>query len=148
MKPNKQLEVGIAVEMEHTKDPKEAEKIAMDHIKETADYYTRLYKARVIDEPEALALAKKYFGDWDTLTELLQDERVVDAGNFTLEKSANDYNLIGKVSKDKFGTFIKGSSGYIFKTSNPLFNFFRYRGEPFKDLDEIISLTKLIKKKY
>lgn len=37
---NKQLAVGIMVEMEHTKDPKEAEKIARDHLAEDPEYYT------------------------------------------------------------------------------------------------------------
>lgn len=37
---NKQLAIGIMVEMEHTKDPKEAEKIARDHLAEDPKYYT------------------------------------------------------------------------------------------------------------
>ena len=36
----KQLELGIAIEMEHTNDKAEAEKIAMDHLKENPNYYT------------------------------------------------------------------------------------------------------------
>jgi len=36
----KQLDLGIAIEMEHTKDKAEAEKIAMDHLKENPNYYT------------------------------------------------------------------------------------------------------------
>ena len=36
----KQLAVGIAVELEHTDDPAEAEKIARDHLEEDASYYT------------------------------------------------------------------------------------------------------------
>jgi len=39
-----QLEMGIKVEMEHTDDPKIAEKIAIDHLSEISDYYTRLNK--------------------------------------------------------------------------------------------------------
>lgn len=41
----KQLEIGIKVEMEHTKDPKIAEKIATDHLNEDPHYYTKLTKA-------------------------------------------------------------------------------------------------------
>jgi hypothetical protein len=39
-----QLEWGIRVEMEHTKDPQVAKKIALDHLTEFPDYYTRLAK--------------------------------------------------------------------------------------------------------
>ena len=38
----KQLEMGIEIEMEHTNDPKMAKEIAMDHLKENAEYYTHL----------------------------------------------------------------------------------------------------------
>ena len=40
----KQLEAGIKVEMEHTKDPKVAREIAMDHLTEFIDYYIGLKK--------------------------------------------------------------------------------------------------------
>ena len=38
----KQLRLGIKIEMEHTDDPKKAKEIAMDHLEEIPDYYTRL----------------------------------------------------------------------------------------------------------
>ena len=43
----KQLEIGRKVEMEHTSDPDEAEKIALDHLLEPGheDYYTKLKAA-------------------------------------------------------------------------------------------------------
>lgn len=41
---DRQLQKGIAVEMEHTSDRKVAEKIARDHLAEIPDYYTRLNK--------------------------------------------------------------------------------------------------------
>jgi len=56
-----ELELGIAVEMEHTKDPKEAEKIANDHLGEDPNYYSKLYKAGLIDEPDAIKIAKSAF---------------------------------------------------------------------------------------
>lgn len=40
----KELEMGIKVEMEHTTLPIISRKIAMDHLKEIPDYYTRLDK--------------------------------------------------------------------------------------------------------
>lgn len=38
----KQLDMGITVEFEHTYDPDIAKEIAMDHLAEIPDYYTRL----------------------------------------------------------------------------------------------------------
>ena len=37
-----QLKMGEKVELEHTKDPSISRRIAMDHLKEIPDYYTRL----------------------------------------------------------------------------------------------------------
>jgi hypothetical protein len=39
-----QLEMGIEVEMEHTTDPLISKRIALDHLSEITDYYTRLAK--------------------------------------------------------------------------------------------------------
>ena len=39
-----QLKIGIEIEMEHTNDPKVAKKIALDHLSEIPDYYTRLVR--------------------------------------------------------------------------------------------------------
>lgn len=41
---NKELEIGKKVELEHTKNLKTAEDIAMDHLSEMPDYYSRLNK--------------------------------------------------------------------------------------------------------
>lgn len=40
----KELEAGIAVEMEHTTDKETAQRISLDHLAELKDYYTRLKK--------------------------------------------------------------------------------------------------------
>lgn len=40
----KQLDIGIKVEMEHTTDEKAAKEIALDHLMELPDYYTKLKK--------------------------------------------------------------------------------------------------------
>ena len=42
-----QLRRGIKVEMEHTRDPKIAERIAMDHLVEDPFYYVKLAKIHV-----------------------------------------------------------------------------------------------------
>jgi hypothetical protein len=39
-----QIEMGKKIEMEHVNDVKLAEEIAMDHLEEIPDYYTRLKK--------------------------------------------------------------------------------------------------------
>lgn len=39
-----QIRMGVKVEMEHTTNPKIAERIAKDHLSEIPDYYTRLAK--------------------------------------------------------------------------------------------------------
>jgi len=41
----KQLEIGIKVEHEHTEDDDKARRIALDHLDEKPDYYTKLRKA-------------------------------------------------------------------------------------------------------
>lgn len=46
-KLERQLKMGIQVEMEHTKDYDTAETIAMDHLVEDAEYYTKLKKAKL-----------------------------------------------------------------------------------------------------
>lgn len=40
----KELKMGIDIEMEHTNDKNISKQIAMDHLKEIPDYYTRLKK--------------------------------------------------------------------------------------------------------
>lgn len=55
-----QLEVGIAIEYEHTNDKEMATSIALDHLTEDPEYYTKILKSGVVDEPEALKIAKGY----------------------------------------------------------------------------------------
>jgi len=40
----KEVKIGIKVEMEHTKSPKVAERIAKDHLREHPKYYTHFVK--------------------------------------------------------------------------------------------------------
>lgn len=71
---SKQLELGVAVESEHTDNKGIAEEIALDHLWEDPEYYTKLIKARLVDEPSALSLYKemgkdKDKGEWEELKE-------------------------------------------------------------------------------
>ena len=50
----KELNAGIEVEMEHTNDPETAKRIALDHLSEDPEYYEKLAKAGLVDEPDAL----------------------------------------------------------------------------------------------
>ena len=54
----KQLKRGIEVEYEHTNNPKLSKQIALDHLKEIPDYYTRL------DKMEEKAEQKKAAAFW------------------------------------------------------------------------------------
>jgi len=51
-----QVEVGREVEMEHTDNEMVALEIAIDHLAEIPDYYTKLVQAGLVDEEEALQL--------------------------------------------------------------------------------------------
>jgi hypothetical protein len=50
----KELKAGMDVEMEHTNDPETAKRIALDHLSEDPEYYEKLAKAGLVDEPSAL----------------------------------------------------------------------------------------------
>lgn len=47
-----QLKMGIKVEMEHTNDINIAKEIALDHLKEDPEYYSKLVKSGLADELE------------------------------------------------------------------------------------------------
>ena len=73
-----ELKKGIAVEKEHTNDPVKAEEIALDHLAEDPEYYTKLDKAGLEESHDAneqwLDTFKSYIGDIDiklSPTELL-----------------------------------------------------------------------------
>lgn len=75
--PN-ELRKGIEVEMEHTNDPVKAEEIALDHLAEDPEYYTKLDKSGLEESHDAneqwLDAFKSYIGDIDiklSPTELL-----------------------------------------------------------------------------
>ena len=58
-----QLEIGIAVEMEHTDLPEISLEIALDHLSENPTYYTELIQAGLVDEPNAIEIYNKLIGD-------------------------------------------------------------------------------------
>ena len=52
----KALKAGTAVEMEHVNSKDKAREIAMDHLAEDPNYYKKLSKADLVDEPKAKKL--------------------------------------------------------------------------------------------
>ena len=60
---NNELAVGIEVELEHTSDRNIAIEIAIDHLTEVPDYYSKLIKAGLVDEKPALKLYKVLFSN-------------------------------------------------------------------------------------
>ena len=54
-----ELAVGKKVEREHTDSDERAEEIALDHLTENPKYYSELVASGIVDEKDALELAKK-----------------------------------------------------------------------------------------
>ena len=64
---NAQLKMGIKVEHEHTKDTVIAREIALDHLNELPDYYTRLKKAeKSVNEVDGSEYAKNFPAGYHT----------------------------------------------------------------------------------
>lgn len=55
-----ELQVGCLVELEHTDNASIAKEIATDHLTRVSDYYHRLLAAGLVDEKDALDLAKSF----------------------------------------------------------------------------------------
>lgn len=53
-----ELQMGIKDEMEHTKDVRLAEKIALDHLRSDPNYYTKLHNAGLEEECAGVAIIK------------------------------------------------------------------------------------------
>ena len=82
---NKQLEIGTEVEKEHTDSDEEAMKIALDHLEEIPDYYTRL----IAMEKEA----EKDMNESAMLESLLSEKEVLH-GDYSIRSHG-----IGRASK-------------------------------------------------
>jgi hypothetical protein len=71
----REVAIGQEVEMEHTDDPEEAKKIAIEHLSERGDYYTHAIQCGLIDEPKALEIYEKYFGKETTIAESFKSKK-------------------------------------------------------------------------
>lgn len=96
----KELAMGIEVEAEHTGDPQTAMEIAMDHLKEFPDYYTRLKKM----EREAETVKKESTMDMSLSLNWLEQLREA------IDESAGDV-AIKRVRKLAQGTPVEKSYG-------------------------------------
>lgn len=105
-----QLEQGASVEMEHTPDPAVAKKIALDHLAEIPDYYTRLAKM----EAEAKGANDQVAPTGDDYDEETIDENVKQSAYMggvkqEIEKLANcgAMHRIKKIKKRAAGQVIR-----------------------------------------
>jgi len=57
----RQLLIGIAVEKEHSTNKTVAMRIALDHLSEDPEYYTKLITSGIADEKEAIDLYNKFY---------------------------------------------------------------------------------------
>jgi len=93
----RELAVGIAVEVEHRKGDKEAaQDIALDHLKENPKYYSKAIKAGLVDEGPALKLASEF--GWEIPEELdeakvIQSKKMIDSAKVVRETTEE---LFGK----------------------------------------------------
>ena len=104
-----QLAMGLKIEMEHTDDPKLALEIAMDHLVEIADYYTRLEKM----EAEA-GVGEEGESEDDELTDRLLGYEPKNVGD-DMEDLTEEDDLFGRMG-DVFRPQNVGSAGNRTKT--------------------------------
>lgn len=76
-----EISVGIKVEMEHTDSIEAAREIALDHLTENKNYYTRLYHIGLIDEPiteEEENFLKEKWARIEEIEDLDEEDDIVD----------------------------------------------------------------------
>ena len=101
----KELEMGMKVEMEHTTSKDVAKKIALDHLAEIKDYYTRL--AKMEDEAKKAASEVKSGGENNAEDKDKEEEKKEEGAD---EEDRNKQEGSGELTKeqeDKIIEFIK-----------------------------------------
>lgn len=110
----RQLELGIKTEMEHTNNPKVAEEIALDHLTEDPQYYSKLNKAHLQESanPRHVTDVKKEHPEFDNikLNQLLRGARY-------------EFELSGRKDYEKSYTkagnnLLKNPLYYVYKFNN------------------------------
>lgn len=91
-----QLSLGTKVEMEHTNDTKVARKIALDHLKEFPDYYTRLLKMEKEAKKEGNQMPEKEIREARTA---MIPENIIAKMSIGSELSENEKMIVRKHGK-------------------------------------------------
>jgi len=106
-----QLKQGTEVEMEHTNDPKVAERIAMDHIKEDPEYYIKLKSIGLEEANPGIDPTQEK--DYKPQTSSKSDYEVVNSdGEVALLKDKNGDQFIFYYSDNKKEIEPYSSDGY------------------------------------
>ena len=121
----KQLMIGILVEKEHTDNVKIALEIALDHLEEDKEYYTKLIKSGIADEKDAIALYNKLYKkdikemkiEEKQLREIIREEILKEFKGFKKELSivnhGKKYRLIGPIKEKELSDLSnKGFDSY------------------------------------
>lgn len=82
----KQFDMGVKVEREHSKIPEEAKEIALDHLTENPNYYTKLKSAGLADELKESKVGDVYISIGEAIEE-------IESGYKKLEKLIKPMNL-------------------------------------------------------
>lgn len=83
----KQLKMGIEIEMEHTTDSKEAKVIALQHLNEDPNYYTKLNKIIVDPVKEKMELKEE-------ITQLESQIEAIDKSKNPIEQNPKNYGHV------------------------------------------------------
>ena len=115
----KQLDMGIQVELEHTSGREVAREIALDHLGEDPDYYSKLKKAELdeVFNTKSPNLSKWNFED-DNQAELVfttsnKQKYILDIiPNYMAPDEANPYNLVPNLDDDTYdkGMYVEFSN--------------------------------------
>ncbi len=91
----KQLLVGIAVELEHTSDLNKSASIAIDHLTENDNYYTILIKSGLVDEENAIKLGEKYLNYDNQSNSSNYEDKPHESGAYLQDGMAGDKDRNG-----------------------------------------------------
>ena len=105
-----ELKKGIREEMEHTSSKKQSKKIAIDHLKEHSNYYTKLKKAGLAESYE---LGGETYGVYSEVADQLRN-----AGYSEQEIS----NLIDNAIRQEFNTRWVDSSDVLIDNYDSFFS--------------------------
>ena len=107
-----QLQKGVKVELEHTSDEKLATEIAMDHITEDSDYYTKLEKIHKEALIESETLRKnirslsKVSSDYGG-RQLPDDPALPSETNYPYQEKKEDYNAAPTLRRKEYERKLK-----------------------------------------